>query len=156
MLALGSNLGARERNLDLATRRLGGLGVRVEGATARWNTRPLGAPPQPDYLNQLVLASGAPGPWGWLAVAQAAEGRRPRLISKGPRELDVDVILVEGEQSADPRLLLPHPALLQRPYLLAGAALLAPDWTVERGGPTVRELAAEHLPPTWSRARRGG
>jgi 2-amino-4-hydroxy-6-hydroxymethyldihydropteridine diphosphokinase len=149
VLALGSNLGWRERNLDEAAARLAAAGVRVLAATPRWNTAPIGAPPQPDYLNQLVLAEGRPDPWGWLAVAQEAEGERRRLIAKGPRRLDVDVILVEGEESSDPRLVLPHPALGQRPYLLRGAALLAPEWTLGRGGPRVLELAREVLPPDW-------
>ena len=149
LLALGSNLGRRERNLDAAAARLAAAGVRVLAASPRWNTAPIGAPPQPDYLNQLLLAEGRPDPWGWLAAAQEAEGERRRLIAKGPRQVDVDVILVEEEESSDRRLLLPHPALVRRPYLLRGAALLTPEWTVGRGGPRVLELAREVLPPDW-------
>jgi 2-amino-4-hydroxy-6-hydroxymethyldihydropteridine diphosphokinase len=149
VLALGSNLGGREGNLDEAAARLAAAGVRVLAATPRWNTKPIGAPPQPDYLNQLLLAEGRQDPWGWLAAAQEAEGERSRLIVKGPRRLDVDVILVEGEESSDPRLVLPHPALGQRPYLLRGAALLAPEWRLGRQGPTVLELARRILPPDW-------
>ena len=149
MLALGSNLGPREDNLDDAAAHLAAAGVHLLAATPRWNTAPIGAPSQPDYLNQLLLAEGRPDPWGWLAAAQEAEGERHRLIDKGPRRLDVDVILVEGEESSDPRLLLPHPALLQRPYLLRGAALLVPRWTLGRRGPGVLELARQILPPDW-------
>ncbi len=149
LLALGSNLGPRERNLDLAWTHLAEAGVRVLAATQRWNTAPIGAPPQPDYLNQLLLAEGRPDPWGWLVAAQEAEGERSRLIDKGPRRLDVDVILVEGEESSDPRLHLPHPALLERPYLLLGAALLVPRWRVGRGGPAILEVARKSLPPGW-------
>ncbi|MGC8473059.1 MAG: 2-amino-4-hydroxy-6-hydroxymethyldihydropteridine diphosphokinase [Candidatus Dormibacteria bacterium] len=149
LLALGSNLGPRERNLDAAWAHLAAAGVRVLAATPRWNTAPIGAPPQPDYLNQLLLADGRPDPWGWLAAAQAAEGERSRLIDKGPRRLDVDVILVEGEESSDPRLQLPHPALLERPYLLLGAALLVPRWKAGRGGREILEIAGKALPPDW-------
>jgi 2-amino-4-hydroxy-6-hydroxymethyldihydropteridine diphosphokinase len=149
LLALGSNLGPRERNLDAAWVHLADAGVRVLAATPRWNTTPIGAPPQPDYLNQLLLAEGRLDPWEWLLAAQEAEGERRRLIAKGPRRLDVDVILVEGEESSDPRLLLPHPALLERPYLLLGAALLVPRWPVRRGGPGAVEVARETLPPGW-------
>lgn len=149
LLALGSNLGPRERNLDAAWVHLADAGVRVLAATPRWNTEPIGAPPQPDYLNQLLLAEGRLDPWGWLVTAQEAEGERRRLIAKGPRRLDVDVILVEGEESSDPRLRLPHPALLERPYLLLGAALLVPRWQVGRSGPGTLEVARETLPPGW-------
>ena len=149
LLALGSNVGPRERNLDAAWAHLAASGVLVLSATPRWNTAPIGAPPQPDYLNQLLLAEGRPDPWGWLAAAQEAEGERSRLIDKGPRRLDVDVILVEGEESSHPRLQLPHPALLERPYLLSGAALLVPRWRLGRGGPEVLEVARLTLPPGW-------
>ncbi len=128
---------------------LAAAGVQILAVTPRWNTGPIGAPPQPDYLNQLLLAEGPPDLWGWLAAAQEVEGERPRLISRGPRRLDVDVILVEGEESSDPRLRLPHPALLERPYLLRGAALLVPHWTIGRGGAGILELARRTLPPDW-------
>ena len=129
--------------------------MRVLAEAPRWNTAPIGAPPQADYLNQLLLAEGPPDLFGWLALAQEAEGERLRLISRGPRRLDVDVILVEGEESSDPRLRLPHPALLERPYLLLGAALLVPDWAIERGGPEILEVARRTLPPDWLRGLPG-
>jgi 2-amino-4-hydroxy-6-hydroxymethyldihydropteridine diphosphokinase len=153
VLGLGSNLPLRERWLDLAAAVIGLAPATILRATPRWNTIPRGAPPQPDYLNQLLLVRG---PWegrGWLELARRAEaaaGRR-RMVSKGPRTLDVDVVLVEGEASPGPELRLPHPALLERPHLLAGAAALVPLWTLPDGPMTLAELAAERLRGSWRR-----
>ncbi len=149
VLALGSNLPPREHHLDLALTRLAEVGVMVRAATERWNTRPVDAPPQPDFLNQLLLVEAAIEDGGWLEAAQRCEGPRRRWVPKGPRELDVDVVLVEGVVSSDSRLVLPHPALGTRPYLLSGASRLVPLWRPLPGGPTVAELARARLPPEW-------
>ncbi len=151
VLGLGSNLPVRQRWLDL------GLEILLAGpstlllATPRWNTIPRGAPPQPDYLNQLLLVRGPRDGWGWLELAQRAElaaGRR-RLVSKGPRTLDVDVLLVEGLTCSSPKLRLPHPAILDRPHLLAGVAALVPDWKLEGSPLTLAELAWARLGGSW-------
>ena len=153
VLGLGSNLPARERWLDLAIEVIADGPSTVLRATPRWNTIPRGAPPQPDYLNQLLLVEGPRDGWGWLELAQRAEaaaGRR-RLVDKGPRTLDVDVVLVEGRACAGPELRLPHPALLERPHLLAGAAALVPDWRLPGGPMTLAELARTRLGSSWRR-----
>ncbi len=153
VLGLGSNLPLRERWLDLASAVIGRAPATILRATPRWNTIPRGAPPQPDYLNQLLLVRGPWGGLGWLELARRAEaaaGRR-RMVSKGPRTLDVDVVLVEGEASSGPELRLPHPALLERPHLLAGAAALVPLWTLPDGPMPLAELAAERLGGCWRR-----
>jgi 2-amino-4-hydroxy-6-hydroxymethyldihydropteridine diphosphokinase len=69
----------------------------------------------------------------------------------GPRRLDVDVILVEAEEVDAPDLVVPHPALLERAYLLAGTAWLVPLWLVKREGLAVGQLAEGLLPPIWAR-----
>lgn len=152
VLALGSNLPPRGRWLDLALDFLGEEGIRVIATTARWNTTPLGPVPQPDYLNQLLLVRGPRRGLGWLDLAQAAEVRagRRREVSKGPRTLDVDVILIESESWDSPELTVPHPGLLQRPYLLRGAAQLVPDWTHPLEGLSIAELARRDLTGCWA------
>ncbi|MHB8392982.1 MAG: 2-amino-4-hydroxy-6-hydroxymethyldihydropteridine diphosphokinase [Candidatus Dormibacteria bacterium] len=153
VLSLGSNLGARDRWLDLAGRSLERSGARLVGLTPRWHTRPRGAPPQPDYLNQLLLMEAPLDGLGWLALAEAAElsAGRVRSVPKGPRTLDVDVVLVDGEVASEPRLTLPHPALFERPHLLAGAAALVPEWTLPGWQLSVFEIARDHLSGSWAR-----
>jgi len=152
VLALGSNLGPRDRWLDQGTATLAAEGGQVLQATPRWNTRPVGGPPQPDYLNQLLLLEGGLDARGWLRVAQLAESRagRKRSVPKGPRRLDVDVILVEAEEVDAPDLVVPHWALLERAYLLAGTACLVPLWVVGRERLAVGQLAERLLPPSWA------
>jgi 2-amino-4-hydroxy-6-hydroxymethyldihydropteridine diphosphokinase len=160
VLGLGSNLPDRERWLDLGTSALLGPAVELVCATPRWNTVPRGAPPQPDYLNQLLLLRSELGGSEWLLRAEAAEllaGRR-RGVAKGPRTLDVDVLLVEGERSATPRLTLPHPAILERPHLLAGAAAMVPSWRLPGYDMPISEIARMRLEGCWAGAveLRGG
>jgi 2-amino-4-hydroxy-6-hydroxymethyldihydropteridine diphosphokinase len=152
VLALGSNLGPRAHWLDSAIDLLWEVGVQVLASTPRWNTTPIGAIPQPDYLNQLLLARGTLRGPGWLELAQAAEVRagRRRGVPKGPRTLDVDVILIEGESWTSPELTVPHPGLLHRPYLLRGAAQLVPDWVHPTEGLSIAELARRDLTGSWA------
>lgn len=154
VLSLGSNLPPRERWLDLAWETLAGAGAEVLASTPRWHTRALGGPSQPDYLNQLLLVRGALGGRGWLRLAQRAESRagRSRTVAKGPRRLDVDVVLVEGETAAEADLTIPHPALLERPFLLAGTAALMPAAHLPGGTLSLAELAAARLSGTWAAA----
>lgn len=158
VLALGSNLAGRARWLDLGLEVLGEAGVEVLATTPRWNTAPIGTVPQPDFLNQLILVRGPRRGLGWLELAQAAEARagRRHLVAKGPRNLDVDVILIEGERWDSPDLTVPHPGLLHRPYLLRGARLLVPDWIHPAEGLSIAELAQQHLTSSWRGLNRTG
>lgn len=158
VIALGSNLPPREAHLDSAVDFLQRAGAVVMGQTPRWSTSPLQAPPQPDFLNQLLLLVAPLDGEGWLKLAKAAEARadRVRSLPRGPRQLDVDVILVEGEVRDGPRLTLPHPGLRDRPYLLRGSWLLVPDWELPGWGTDVSRLAAGRLRGAWAIREGGG
>ncbi|HVB14322.1 MAG TPA: 2-amino-4-hydroxy-6-hydroxymethyldihydropteridine diphosphokinase [Candidatus Dormibacteraeota bacterium] len=152
VLALGSNLPRRAAWLDLALTVFKEEGVAVIGSTPRWNTAAIGTVAQPDFLNQLLLVRGPRQGQGWLQLAQAAEARagRRRGVPKGPRTLDVDVILIEGESWDSRELTVPHPGLLQRPYLLRGVAQLVPDWIHPIEGIPIAALARRHLTGSWA------
>ncbi len=113
VLALGSNLGARQQELQRAVDQLAATpGLRVTAVSPVYETDPVGGPEQPDYLNAVVLAeTGLPAP-DLLRRAHAIEAaaRRTREVRWGPRTLDVDIIAYGDEVSADPPLTLPHPA----------------------------------------------
>ena len=86
-----------------------------------YETVPVGGPPQPDYLNAVVLARTTLAPRKLLDRLQEVEAAFDRIrdVRWGPRTLDVDIISVEGERSDDPVLTLPHPRAHERAFVLA-------------------------------------
>jgi 2-amino-4-hydroxy-6-hydroxymethyldihydropteridine diphosphokinase len=152
LLALGSNLAPREAWLDLGTTVLVEAGAGLLGSSPRWHTSAVGAPPQQDFLNQVLLLRDLRSGPQWLALAHTAEGRagRRRSVPHGPRTLDVDVILIAGESWESEELTVPHPGLLTRPYLLRAAADLVPDWSHPALGTSMRELARQLLTGSWA------
>jgi 2-amino-4-hydroxy-6-hydroxymethyldihydropteridine diphosphokinase len=122
VLALGSNLGDRPRNLRAGVSHLAAApGIRATRVSAIFETTPVGGPPQPDYLNAVLLADSELSARSILDRCQAAERalRRVREERWGPRTLDVDLIACGDEVSSDPELTLPHPRAHVRAFVLA-------------------------------------
>ena len=128
-LALGSNLGERESHLDQARRRLQDHGARLLRASTVVESEPFGVPDQPRYLNQVLEAEWEGSPRELLTIAKQVEGEVGRTPSFrwGPREIDVDILLFGDERLAEPDLVIPHPGLKDRPFLLEPLAELRPD-----------------------------
>lgn len=128
-LALGSNLGDRRAYLRDAIGRL----PDVVAASHLYETDPVGGPPgQGAYLNCVVELKTARTPRELLAAAQAAEAAaaRVRLERWGPRTLDVDVLLVGDEVVDEPDLVVPHPRMWERGFVLVPLADLAPELVI--------------------------
>ena len=128
-LSLGSNLGDRARNLAFARRRLAENGLEIVAASEEENTSPFGGVEQPDFLNQVLEASTDLLPAELLQVAKRIEtqaGRRPGGVRWGPRELDIDILLYAGTVLDTAELTLPHPGVVDRPYLQRELAEIAP------------------------------
>ena len=122
VLALGSNLGDRRGILQEAVDAIKRIeGVRVDKVSPVYETVPVGGPPQPDYLNAVVLARTTLPSLDLLDRLHEVEAEfdRVRLVRWGPRTLDIDIITVEGERSDDPELTLPHPRAHERGFVLA-------------------------------------
>lgn len=135
-LSLGSNLGNREGNLAEAVRRLADTpGVEVRRVSSVYETAPVGGPPQGDFLNLAVEVVTTLSPRELLATCQRIEADlgRERTVRWGPRTIDLDILLYEGETSADPELTLPHPRLLERQFALVPLAEIAPDLVLPDG-----------------------
>jgi 2-amino-4-hydroxy-6-hydroxymethyldihydropteridine diphosphokinase len=119
-LGLGSNLGTRARNLSAARRRLRQKGVRIGRRSRVMETEPWGVTDQPRFLNQVVEAEWAGTPRQLLRVAKAVEregGRRPTR-RWGPRIIDVDILLF-GDERVDQRgLVIPHPRIGERDFVV--------------------------------------
>jgi dihydroneopterin aldolase/2-amino-4-hydroxy-6-hydroxymethyldihydropteridine diphosphokinase len=122
VLALGANLGDRVAALSAAVAALRDVGgLRVDAVSPVVETSPVGGPPQPDYLNAVVLVTTELTPRQLLAACQRVEAGqgREREVRWGPRTLDLDVIRYGDLLSADPELELPHPRAAHRAFVLA-------------------------------------
>ena len=145
-LALGSNLGDRAANLEYAREQLIDHGVHIEVSSTVEETDPVGGPPQPKYLNQVLQAETDHAPRKLLAVLKQIEeaaGRSPGGERWGPRELDIDILLYGHLTMHTPELTIPHPQLLHREYLLRELRQVNPTLTDNVSGVTADQLERE-------------
>jgi 2-amino-4-hydroxy-6-hydroxymethyldihydropteridine diphosphokinase len=129
-LGLGSNLGDRLANLQAAVDALQEEpGLRVAASSRVWETTPMGGPPQPDYLNAVVRIETDLSARDLLDVARRVEVRLGRIRKErwGARTIDVDVLLHDDEQIDEPDLVVPHPRMTQRAFVLLPLLELEPD-----------------------------
>lgn len=146
VLGLGSNLGDRLAALRQATGMLEQQsGLLLLGRSSIYETRPMGGPPQPDYLNAGLLLRAEIEPHELLRRALCVElalGRaRPDPSRWGPRIIDIDLLWSPNTVLHDPALVLPHPRLAQRSFALAPLLELVPDACDPVTGQPYRALA---------------
>jgi 2-amino-4-hydroxy-6-hydroxymethyldihydropteridine diphosphokinase len=145
VLSLGSNLGDRlarlRRGLEIVAMHLPVLAV-----SPVYETAPVGVEDQPAFLNVAAMVDSGDAE-AVLVAAHATEESQGRLRSRrwGPRTLDVDVIAVDQQVSADPRLTLPHPRARDRAFVLVPWLDLDPQARLAGAG-LVRDIVAS-LPP---------
>ncbi len=128
-LALGSNLGDRDRRLAAARAALERRGVHLLRASAVTETEPFGVTDQPHFLNQVLEVGWNGSARQLLEVVKAVEqevGRTPSY-RWGPREIDVDILLLGGEVVDEPDLQIPHPGLAGRDFLRRLLREVRPD-----------------------------
>jgi len=118
-IALGSNLGDRQANLALARDAIATFpGTRVVAASPVEETSPLGAKPQPAYLNQMLLIETGLEPRPLLDALLAVEQRAGRVRGErwGSRTLDCDIVYYGTRTVREPGLTIPHPELPHRDF----------------------------------------
>jgi 2-amino-4-hydroxy-6-hydroxymethyldihydropteridine diphosphokinase len=146
-LSLGSNVGDRECQLRDAIRRLGSVG-RVQLVSPIYETEPVDFTAQPMFLNCVVALETSCTPtllMQQLLAIEKAMGRE-RIQKKGPRTIDLDILLFGDEALKTPELTVPHPAMEGRRFVLQPLADIAPEARHPLLGKSVRELL-EDLPP---------
>ena len=133
-LGLGSNLGDRRRNLERAMAQLDGTpGVRVKRVSSFRVTAPFGVQDQPEFLNGVVEIATDLDPTELLAAVKAIEKALGRLPAYrwGPRLIDIDILLYDRLRWESPELTIPHPGILERPFVREPLAELAPERLME-------------------------
>lgn len=142
-LSLGSNLGDRGANLDAAIARLGELG-KVLAVSSYYETEPLELARQPWFLNCAVALKTELMPKQLLArlleIERGLGRKRKQTQAKGPRTLDIDIVLFGASVVETPGLTIPHPAMHERRFVLEPLAEIAPDARHPVFKRTVREM----------------
>jgi 2-amino-4-hydroxy-6-hydroxymethyldihydropteridine diphosphokinase len=138
-LGLGSNLGDRRANLAAACEALDWGPVRVTARSRVYETDPVGGPPdQPSFYNQVIAIEtslSARELWERCTAAEAALGRaRSRAQRWGPRVIDIDLLLFGDDVIDDSDLVVPHPRMHERSFVLVPLIDIAPDVVIPGRG----------------------
>lgn len=140
-LALGSNLGDRESALETAIERLSPAVV-VEKRSHIYQTAPMYVTDQPAFLNMVIGGQTALKPLALLDFLKNLEreiGRIPSMVN-GPRAIDLDILYFGEDVRDSDRLVLPHPRIAERAFVLVPLADIAPDLVDPRSGMAVQDL----------------
>ena len=157
LLALGGNVGDVRTSFERAIAELcRDDAVRLTARSADYRTPPWGVTEQAPFVNAVIAVATSLSPHGLLARAQACEralGRNRALERRwGPRAIDIDLLAYDDLVLIDRDLILPHPHMLERAFVLVPLAELAPDRLIAgiRVGDALKRVDAtgiERLPP---------
>ena len=143
-IALGSNLGDRAEHLRQARERIESPDLRVLRASSIYETAPREVENQPWFLNQVIECETELFPRQLLARLKRIERAigRKRTIAKGPREIDLDILLFGDAVIKASGLQVPHPGIPERRFVLEPLAELVPEKRHPETRRTVREMLA--------------
>ncbi len=144
-LSLGSNQGRREEHLQQAVDALPAAGVFLKRCSPVYETEPQDVPNQPWFLNVVIEAETELLPMQLLAKTGGVEHAlgRERRLAKGPRIIDIDILFFGRFVIESAKLVVPHPRLHQRRFVLQPLADLAPDLRHPVFLSSIRELLAK-------------
>ncbi len=157
-VALGSNLGDREAHLEGAVLALASsAGIELLAVSPVYETAPVGLPPQGHYLNAVVRLRTSLAPRALLErqlEIEACAGRE-RGERDAARTLDVDLLLFGARVVDEPGLVVPHPRMFERPFVLEPLCDLAPELCHPTLGLTIEELVRRVRDPVAVKRYRG-
>jgi 2-amino-4-hydroxy-6-hydroxymethyldihydropteridine diphosphokinase len=144
-LSVGTNLGDRTANLASAQAAVSEF-VIIQKTSRVYETAPWGMTDQPDFLNQVWEATTILPPLELLRRLKSVEtvlGRKPS-VRYGPRLIDIDILLYSNLMFKSADLVIPHPRISERAFVLAPLADLEPDMVIPGMSHTVAELLGRH------------
>ena len=145
-LGLGSNVGDRRANLESAVAALPAHGVKVLASSSVYETEPVGLVlDQREFYNACLAIQTDHGPEELLTACKDVErslGREPGGQRHGPRPIDVDLLLLDEFEYESDRLILPHPEVTSRRFVLVPLLELEPGLTLPDGTSLAQALAA--------------
>lgn len=147
-LSLGSNLGDRRKNLENALEKLEQQNIRILSRSSIYETEPQDLASQPWFLNLAVECHTPHFPVQLLTILQAIERELGRAsegqtISKGPRVIDIDILLFGNAVIKMPRLTIPHPRMLDRRFVLEPLLEIAPHLKYPRAKQPLRKYLSK-------------
>lgn len=142
-LSLGSNLGDRRANLKQALSLLS-ESVEIVKVSSVYDTEPVGVGEQPRFLNLVCRLNTDVGPMQLLSLIKGIEAGMGRDLSlrDAPRIIDIDIIFYGDTIIESPELVIPHPRMRERAFVLIPFAEIAPDVVHPISGERIRELTA--------------
>ena len=143
-VALGSNLGNPVQTVEDAIDAMAALrGSLLKAMSSLYRTAPVGLKHQPDFINAVVTLDTRLSPRELLDELFALEARfgRQRSVKNAPRTLDLDLLLHGDTVQDDPELILPHPRMHERAFVLMPLAEIAPNLVIPGRGPVADLLA---------------
>jgi 2-amino-4-hydroxy-6-hydroxymethyldihydropteridine diphosphokinase len=125
-LSIGSNLGDRLHNIHESWDR---LGFQIDFHSSIYETEPVDYRAQPWFLNCVIEVKSDRTPGGLLEICQRVEGEmgRVRDLPKGPRVIDIDILMIGSMIVNEPQLVIPHPGIAARRFVLEPFAEIADD-----------------------------
>ncbi|POS84567.1 hypothetical protein EPUL_002071 [Erysiphe pulchra] len=136
-IALGSNIGNRIHWIEEACNRISHIGIKIKKTSSLWETKPMYVLEQDNFLNGVIEIETEFQPLDLLDQLQNIEKElgRKKIIDKGPRNIDLDILLYGDETVDHERLRIPHPGIIEREFVLRPLSELIPQKPLYKSSP---------------------